>query len=237
MVNTWYARARARADECLLAVVGGLLLAGFSSVLASCYPGEILSIAETDVVVTLGEPEADFTTFSTFTMIDTIVHLVDSLATDTIELGRDFDQDILALVAQRMAGYGYTRVDTAQASINPPDVFLTVAATASRNWVAYTRYPWWGYWGFWPGWPGWGPGWGPGYPCCGSVGATSYETGTLLIDMYDVARADMVEMEFPTPWNAGINGLLGGSSQLAASRLNRTINQAFDQSPYLATGN
>ena len=209
---------------------------GLSIGFVSCYPGQINSLQETDVVITGREADIDFTAFNSFTMLDTIVHLVDSTATDTVELGRQLDTEILALIAQRLQAYGYTRIDSADVTPdNLPDVFVTVAASASNNWVFYVTYPWWGYWGWWGGWPGWGPGWGPGYPCCGSVGATNYLTGSLIIDMYDVARADTVEREFPTPWNTVINGMLGGSEQLTAQRLERTINQAFDQSPYLQT--
>lgn len=221
-------------------LVPAAVLAWFSVALFACYPGEITSIAQTDLVVTVHNDSVNFTSFRTYAMPDTIVHLVDSLATDTVELGRQFDSEILQLVASNMADLGYQRMDSTQIDAdNLPDVFVTVSAIGSDNWTYYVTYPWWGYWGYWGFWPPlWGPGYGPGYPCCGSVGSVNYQTGTLLVDMYDVQAAANLPEEptLPIAWVGALNGVLGGSESLTAQRLQDGINQMYAQSPFLRTG-
>ena len=84
-------------------------------------------------------------------------------------------------------------------------------------------------------WPGWGyyPPWGGCYypP---SVGAAKFRVGTLYVDMVDPKSPFEVDGEpvIPIYWTAAMNGLLGSAASVA-SRLNDSINQAFDQSPYL----
>jgi hypothetical protein len=39
--------------------------------------------------------------------------------------------------------------------------------------------------------------------------------------------------EVPVEWTATVNGLLQGSEQNRLGRIDRTIDQAFNQSPYL----
>jgi hypothetical protein len=55
--------------------------------------------------------------------------------------------------------------------------------------------------------------------------------GTLVVDIIDVARSD--DESVHSAWLGGLNGVLSGSSN-TQSRLANGIQQAFDQSPYLA---
>ena len=89
-------------------------------------------------------------------------------------------------MATHLAALGYTRLPTYDPD-NPPDVVVTISGIAIQNTDVYVSYPWWDYWG-WYGWPCcYGPGWGVGYPV---VTATQYDVGTIVIDMWDVRRAD-----------------------------------------------
>ena len=197
---------------------------GLSLALASCYPGEVTSTGELDVVATVHDDAMDFGAVNTFVLLDSVVHF--AVATVT-ELPRDFDDQILADVMRNLTALGWTE-ETDPAN-NTPDVAVLVAATAVDNFNAYTTYPWYDYWGWYPYWPGYGPGYGIGYPPVTTV--TQYRQGTLLIDIIDLNRADTGTETIPSAWIAAINGLLEGSGQSA--RLTRGIDQSFRQSPYL----
>jgi hypothetical protein len=107
---------------------------------------------------------------------------------------------------------------------------VLLKGSAVRNTDVYVSYPWWGYWG-WYGWPCcYGPGWGVGYPV---VTATQYDVGSIVVDMWDLRRADPTAQQVPAIWTAVLRGLLEGSSVDAPARIDQAINRAFSQSPYL----
>jgi hypothetical protein len=211
-----------------------VVLLGLALALAACYPGDPTDISEFDTVATLFDSNADWGSFQTYAMPDTVIHLV-AEDQDTLPISRGFDEDILDLVRQRIEDYGYAIEP--DPVVNPPDVIFLVSVTASENWVGWISGCWWCYWGWWPGWgyypPGWGPGWGWGYPPSGGV--AKFDTGTLYVDMVDPKSPFEIAQDsvIPIYWTAAMNGLLGGSAASVASRLNNNIKQAFDQSPYL----
>ena len=81
-----------------------------------------------------------------------------------------------------------------------------------------------------PGW-GYGPGWGYYYPPTLSV--TSYEQGTLFVDILDVNNPDASTENLPIAWTAAVRGVLGTSGTVTQTRLVSSLDRAFDQSPYL----
>ena len=195
---------------------------------AACYPGSISDIGEADLVLTAYDTTFDFSGASTYFLIDSVIRVGDG----DEEVDTTFDDDILAKIASEMEALGYTAVDTTGGNV--PDVFVAVGTNSST-------FGWWvpgGCWYCWyPGYPGWGPGWGypgyPGYPWYpgGGYGGT-YQTGSVAIVIGD---ATPVEGEPAAYWGGVINGLLSSSTANTAARLNRLIEQAFDQSPYLGT--
>jgi hypothetical protein len=207
------------------ALVGLLLLAG-------CYPGEITSVGQLDVVVTTHDEEVDFASFQTFAIPDTVVQLgADEVG--AVDISHDFDDAIVADVVQELEDLGYVReVDPAA---NGADFVVLVTVVASQEIDAYLSYNWWDYWGYYPGWgyPGWGygPGWGYYYPPTLSV--TSYEQGTLFVDIIDVNNPDASAEDLPIAWTAAMRGVMGTSSSVTQARLVTAIDRAFDQSPYL----
>lgn len=208
-----------------------VVLLGLALALAACYPGEVTSISEFDTVTTLFDGGADWGSFQTYAMPDTIIHIVEEDG-DTLPISRGYDQDILNLVRQRIEDYGYQIEPDPET--NPPDVVFLVTAAASENWVGWISNPCGGWWGWWPGWGWYPPGWGGcWYPPSGGV--AKYDTGTLFVDMVDPKSPfeDGEDLVIPVYWTAAMNGLLGGSAASVASRLNTNINQAFDQSSYL----
>jgi hypothetical protein len=188
----------------------------------SCYPGDELTVGETDMVVTLFDQNVDFSTKQTYAMPDTVIHLVDEGLTD--DVSRVYDATLLSQIESNLDALGFTRVtDPALA-----DVFVLTAATVN-DYTGYAYYGW--YWDYWYGYP---PGWG-WYPWYPSYGTTySYSIGTILVVMADPAAADDATERTPPIWTAGLNGLADKTTN--AQRIKSGIDQAFAQSQYLGAG-
>jgi hypothetical protein len=121
------------------------------------------------------------------------------------------------------------------------DLVMLTAAVGTKN-LGYTWspwYPWYGWWpgwGSWPGYPGW-DWWYPWYP--GGPGTVyQYDTGTLIIGMFDPENIDPDSLQQNLSWLASINGVLNSvNSGQAESFITGLVDQAFEQSPYLGSGN
>ncbi|MEN8203905.1 MAG: DUF4136 domain-containing protein [Bacteroidota bacterium] len=213
-------------------IISGLLVIPLICTLPGCYPDKIEYVDEYDIAATHVNEDADFSEYSTFAVIDTIIHVTDDEEDDP-NFDRDHDEFIISELTQNMLDMGYMEVESPD-STNRPDLILLVSAVSSDFYYYYSYYPY--YWGWYPGWgyPGWGyPGWGYpgwGYPVYGG----SYSTGTLVVDMWDTDEYDP-DAEEPTGiiWTGIVDGILAGSSSQTQSRLEKQINQLFTQSPYL----
>ena len=199
-----------------------ILVAG----VASCYPGDINTVGEADLVLTFFDSTADFASIGTYAMPDSIVRITDeggSSAANPV-----VDAQVLAQIEAEFAALGYTRV-----VVNGAEPDVVVVVTAARVDIDYWfGGGWWDYWGWWPGWgPGWGPccygpGYAPGYPW-GPVYGGTQSIGTLVITMLDPNMTPRQEMEIPAIWAGAINGLLQGSDASIVARLEGLIGQAF----------
>lgn len=212
----------------LFITLSGLLMLLF---LGGCYPDKIDYVDEYDVSATLYDKEADFSAFETFTVIDTIVHLTED-GEDDPNFSRDHDDFIIGLLRENMLNMGYTEIESPD-SMNIPDLMIFTEALSSD----FYSYYWWGYWdwypwgGMYPGYPGY-PGY-PVYPWYPTY-ITSYTTGTLMIEMADMASFDPeADPEVIFVWTGLIDGLLVKNSSNTQARLEKQINQLFEQSPYL----
>ena len=198
------------------------------AIIAACYPGEVTSIGELDLVATIYDDTFDFRQNATYFLFDSVFHLRDSTNPgDTVSISRQFDQQMLALVRTNMARLGYTVQDPTTGGAQP-DVYTAISITASRNYQAYTFYPWWGY----PGYPGWpcclgGPGWG--WP---TTVVSSYRVGTIFIDIIDTERS-IARDTISVIWDAAINGPFEGTVATTTERIDRLFNRAYEQSAYL----
>ncbi len=203
-------------------------LAGTLLTVSSCYPGEVTDLQQLDLVITVHDETVTFSSFSTYVLLDSVVHvdLIDNNNDDL--LNRDNDDLVLSGIVSNIEALGY--VEEADPANNPPDVILLVGAWGITTTNIYASYPWWDWYGWYPYWPCCGPGYGWGYPVYPTV--VQYDTGTLAIAMVNpIAPADNM---LPVMWVAGINGLLSGSETGISARITRTIDQAFAQSPYLS---
>ena len=202
----------------LLIISAALSLLFFNA----CYSDYGMTTADYDVVTTLYDPNYDFIKDKTYSMPDTIIHIVEEGKES--DLSRKYDSFILEQVASHMNLRGFTRIMDLTQEL--PDVVIIIRATSTDHYNAYSSYYWGGYWGY---------GWGGYYPWYGGTTVYTYSTGTVLIDMLDVENFDIENEIYPTVWIAGINGLLGDTSTGTKTRLHTSISQAFIQSPYIGT--
>jgi hypothetical protein len=214
-----------------ISMVTGMLALGM---LQGCYPDKIDYVDEYDVAATVYDPEADFGSYNTFTVIDTIIHLTDN-GKDDPNLSREHDDFILELIRQNMRDKGYTEISQPD-SLDAPDLILMVQALSSE----YYSYYWSGYWDWYPGWDWWYPGYPgyPGYPWYPSYPwypgyISSYKTGTLMIEMADRLSYESRDNSVDLVWSGLIDGLLVKNSSNTRNRLETQINQLFEQSSYL----
>lgn len=200
----------------LLPMIAVVLLLGWG-----CYPGTV-SVSELDTVLTLYDEEEDFSRFMTYAMPDTIVLIGDDEDNETDDR---FDQDILNRVAQNMEAKGYTRVD----SPDQADIVMLVEKSRSDLLVGWNPCPgcWCGYWCWW-----YGPGWNPWYPWYGGGTVVySYPLGTIFMTMFDNIESE--DQQADANWSGTFNGLVQGSDGSILARIERAVDQAFEQSPYL----
>jgi hypothetical protein len=188
------------------------------------------TLSDYDVVATHYLPDVDFSALSTYAMPDTIIHFRDPEDDTSADLSRVHDQYILDLVRTNLEALGYTEVE--YPGTTATDVFVVVWATPS-DWLASSTEQWWGMWEWYLP-PSWGPDWATHYPYPVEY---FYRAGSVFIDMVD--RAEVEEPEEPyiqVLWTGSINGIMADTSEGAIDRLTTDVNQAFEQSPYLATG-
>lgn len=187
---------------------------------ASCYPEKDRTIDDFDIVGTHLNPDVNLTNLNTFRVADSIILIYDT-NNEAPSYPTEVANVILSRIKQNMLDNGWT-----EELVDTPDVYLS-----SRLWETTTvgaiYYP--PYWNPWyPGYPpGYWPGWG------GGASYYSYTSGTVTIDMFNLKEFDANADEVPVSWNAVVNGLVSNSGSSNTSRIERGINQAFTQSPYL----
>jgi hypothetical protein len=208
-----------------------VMLIPLISLFTGCYPDKVDYVDEFDMAGTLYDEEADFSSYTTFHVIDTLMHLTED-GEDDPNLSREHDEFVLETVRQNLLNKGYTELASPD-SLNMPDLEMLVQVMTSDFYTYYSY--WYYYWGFYPGWGYWYPGWGGGYPGYpwnpGYV--SSYSTGTLIVEMLDTeASLDLSERP-GVIWAGIVNGLLTNNSTNTRARLDKQINQLFVQSPYM----
>jgi hypothetical protein len=200
-------------------LIAAVVIAVVSVAFISCYPDHGLTTSDYDAVATFYNKSADFGSFANIRLVDTVLHIVPEGSQDDIT--RDYDDLMLTTVQNNLTARGYTverNLDTTDI-----DAVVFVSVTSSKTYVAYGGYnPC--YWG----WYYYGCGWS--YPPYYG-GVYSYETGTMLIDMFDGDRPATPGDRIDNFWVATMNGLVGKRNP--NSTIPSLINQAFAQSPYL----
>lgn len=208
-----------------------------AAVAVSCY-AETLTIAETDLVVTVENPDADYSSFRTYALTDTVTDLC-SIDPEDIGLGgfgglagggdgpddlgcdplaARFDDVVLEAIEANMDARNYERV----ALDEGPDVTIVVGAVVRDDWYYVPGYIWCDPYYYYYCW----------YPPTGYV--YEFSTGSILINMIDSASA---AEDLDSVWFAGLRGLYESSSEVSGvDRIEAMVDRAFDQSPYLEEG-
>ena len=200
-----------------------ILLAVSVAIGTTCYPYQITSVSQLASVTTLVDSQAPLRNARTFALPDTIIH---AMAIGAGVIGHTGDDKILAQIRSGLLAFGWREITDVRAE-RPDVVVLTAVLEQTNTGVAYTD--WWSAWGWWPGWPvSYGPDWSWGYPV--NAVTFTYQTGTLVITMLDVAHGNTGARRVPLLWAAGVDGVLTQSSLDGALK---GIDQAFSQSPYL----
>jgi hypothetical protein len=188
--------------------------------LAACYPVDDDAIEDYDLAITVYDKEYysptsglnKFQEFSTFYMTDTIAHVIEEGKED--DISRKYDEQIIQQVAMNMKEAGYTEVFDLESA----DLYMTIAYTKTtfENYNFYFSgggwyYPWSSY----------------------GMYTTSYDTGSLLMEMIEVSRIDPDELEIPALWAGVVQGIIEETKSNNMDRLTNSIDQCFVQSPYL----
>jgi len=186
-----------------------VLVFGITAFFVACYPGDTLTVSDTDIVATFYNSGVDFGTKVTYSRPAKVYDLADS------SFGTDYDFLVRSLIDTNMSHLGYTlETDSTKSHVH------LIAITTQSTWVGGSCYP--SYWG-------WGyPGWGWCYPV-----TYSYTTGSLMLLMVNNSFNESNPPDETSLWFGGLNGLIEGSSASISGRITNGINQAFEQSPYL----
>jgi len=191
-----------------------LLFLALAVGLYSCYPGDEITAADTDIVATYFDKEADFSTKLTFAMPDEIIRLDDE-GNPISDPGAN-DQLAINRIKSNLDQAGFTEITNPDSITNVPDV-LVIAFANQSTWVSGGCYSSWYSWYY------------PYYGWCYPVYYT-YDIGTVLIVMIDPSESRNAL------WVAALNGILEDTNAGIADRLTDGIDQAFTQSPYLSEG-
>ncbi len=216
----------------------------FVSALAvfACSP-EYLTTAETDVVVTFGGQDRDYSNYKTYLAPDTVTDLCNAISDDGAEgkaggLGgaggrpsidpdsckkanHSLDKELLSALRKNMDALGYREVDPDKEA---PDVALFVGVVAQDNWYLASS-------------PGYCDLYDYYYNCWYPSYTYAYNlpTSTYLIDMADMSES--TKGDLMSVWTAVLQGLDQESSEKSGKqRVNEAVDQAFTQSQYLADG-
>ena len=190
-----------------------LFFLGVVLTLGSCQVQGPEYYEDLDLVYTNYDDQFDFSSGGTYAMPDSIVKVTGNLieGEDPEFVKEPYNTQILQKIEANMSALGWNRTDDPASA----DVVLFPAA-----WSNTTIYYWYDYWcWYYP----WYCGWGWSYPV-----VTSYSTGTLVMTL--VANGDAY-IEPTAVWTAAANGVFSGAVNI--SRVNKAIDQAFEQSPYL----
>lgn len=177
---------------------------------------------ESRIYVTNYDEQADFTSYKTFSIVDSVAVISNR---DAKKERTDYDIKLLASIKANLIAKGYTEVDRNA----DPDLAVNVSRINSTS-TSVGYYP--GYWSAWPGYwdPGyWGyPGWDYYFPPYYSV--WQYNEKSVAIDMLDL-KTPKDNNQLTAVWNA----MLRGTGVWNSANIDTMIKAVFDQSTYLKT--
>jgi hypothetical protein len=194
-----------------------LLMLGITCLLWGCYPDGPEYYEDYDIVYTNYDETHSFgVEGKNYWIPDQILSITDEwLSGGDPEFVDPFYANLLLnRIKANMTDIGYTELS----DTTGVDYVLMVSSLETTNITYYYDY-WYGY--YW--------GWGYYYPYPVTY---SYKTGSLFLNLVDT-HSTSANGKKRVVWTGVINGLLEGSSTDFTNRMNKAIDQAFKQSPYL----
>ena len=185
--------------------------------LQACFPFGPEEIEDFDIVGTFYDENINFSSFKSYAMPDTIAKVTSSGVSR--EEGQ-YDELILSQIEANMSAVGFSRVQNPEQA----DMLLTVVI-ATEGYDIGNSYDYGDYYG---NRYDYGSG---GYYYTGSD--YQMETGTVLMNLAN--HKDGSTTRESAMWLGMLNGVTEQSFTNTSRRLIELINQAFVQSPYLAT--
>jgi hypothetical protein len=196
-----------------------LLAAFVSALLYGCLPPLPDNVEDYDLIYTTWDEDYNFGAVQTYHLPNYVAHLIP----EGQNPNTTFDDEILETLEDNLNALGWTRA--VGADTTTADIVVTSAVFGQDNTTCYAWWDYWGYWwGYYPPYPGYGY---PGYVSC-----SSFKTGTLIVQMVD-RSIEAGDNELPIYWLGALNGLVEGNNQSIAQRIKSSIDQMFEQSPYL----
>lgn len=201
-----------------------LILIASVGILTSCFKNPDFDKLQYELVVATDyDDEADFKSYNTYYISDTIVTITDD-PNDSIIVG-ETARTIVNHIKSQMSARGYEFVTLDQ----NPDLGMITSVIQTKNLGSVCSGWWWGYPGYYPPY-WWGyPGYGYYYPFCSYY---TYDIGTLNIELFDLQNAED-NQNLRVLWGAINFGILSSYEQTNINRAKDAIDQAFDQSPYI----
>ena len=177
------------------------------------------------VAQTTRDKNADFSSFTTYYISDTIFYVSNAASQDTFIAGPAATA-IIGEIKKQMNSRGYTFVGRPRR----PDILLDAIAVRQVNTgVIWPPGWWWGFPGgpvicdFWGCWPVWNP-----MP----PSTFQYSIGDFIVEFFDVKNAPITG-KLQYVWLAQLSGVLSSTDATNVNRTVTGIQEAFAQSPYI----
>lgn len=179
---------------------------------------------ESRIYVTNYNDTADFTSYKTFSIVDSVA--VISNREDAKKELTEYDVKLLNSLKTSLQGRGYTLVDKAA----KPDLAVNVSRIDNTTtsigynpgyWAGYPGYWDSGYWGY-PGFDYW-------FPSYYSVFRTREKS--VVVDLLDLKNAAHADNKLNAIWNA----MLRGTGVWNSDNIESMVKAVIDQSAYLKT--
>ena len=198
--------------------------------LYGCYPGGAEYTSDMDLVATEYDVEYydggsmnKFNNWKTYYMPDTVDFQSNN---DEAEMTPEEQTALIEAFEEEFDSRGYDRIEDT-VGVGPPDFVVNLQVLAINNSGAiWVPPPWPPYYPWWPGYGWYYPGYWVPY---------SYTTGSVIAFISDPNAPITLEdgPSVPIAWRSVFNGMVSSSTSNNVSRIDRGIDQAFNQSPYL----
>jgi hypothetical protein len=192
------------------------MLASLALLATSCnlYPGSDARTEDLDVVLTQYNDSTNFGAMSTYMLRGSVIPIIEDGSAPSFVITPELEETILDAIETNLAAYGWTKVD----SVDNPDMIFASGITVTKNVNIYESFPVYG--------------WGYYYPYY-NYQVSSYPVGNIIIIGLNNKDRHPVTNDAKNVWMTMIQGPLINNVDDPLGRVQRDIEQAYIQSPYL----